>query len=220
MNSAAVFENDVMGTIIPLLCGAANIPYQQDVLFTTLDPIMPTVTRPKPDFFDGAHLEDLGEHLRNDHRLRSKVIPTRHPSVPVAPNFFLEVKGPSGSSKVALNQVTLDGAYGARGMHALQNYGSHEPVYDNNAYTYSATFHKGELKLYAHFMTAPTALGGRPTYHIHFLDGWDMTADVDTFLSGITAFRNIRDLAKSHRDTFIRIANTRASQATVNPCID
>ncbi|KAH8178174.1 hypothetical protein LIA77_03256 [Sarocladium implicatum] len=221
MNSAAVFENDVMVTIIPLLCGAADIPNQQDVLFTTLDPIVPTVTRPKPDFFDGARLKDLGEHLRNDHTLRSKIIPTKHLSVPVAPNFFLEVKGPSGSSKVALRQVIHDGAYGARGMHALQNYGSHEPVYDNKAYTFSATFHKGELKLHAHFMTAPTELGGRPTYHTYFIDGWQMTADVDTFLRGITAFRNIRDLAKSYRDNFIRIANTRAPQATANlPSID
>lgn len=120
---------------------------------------MSNATRPKPDFFDGSRLEDLSEKLRNDQTLRSKVVPTKHRSVPVAPNFFLEVKGPNGNSYVALMQALPYGVYVARAMHALQTYRVDEPVYDGKAYTFSSTYHDGTLKLYPHFMTAPTTVG-------------------------------------------------------------
>lgn len=42
--------------------------------------------------------------------------------------------------------------------------------------------------------------------------GFDMTDTRETFIQGANAFRNLRDLAKQHRDSFIQAANTRASQ--------
>ncbi|RYP49979.1 hypothetical protein DL768_004414 [Monosporascus sp. mg162] len=82
------------------------------------------------------------------------------PSVPVAPNFFLEAKAPKGAANVLKRQACYNGAYGARAMHALQNYGEEELGFDGNAYTYSSTCHAGTLKLYAHHVTPPTAPGG------------------------------------------------------------
>jgi hypothetical protein len=49
-------------------------------------------------------------------------ISTKHPSVPIELNFFLEVKRPDGNAAVAWRQAYYDGVYGARAMHALQNY--------------------------------------------------------------------------------------------------
>lgn len=129
----------------------------------------------------------------------------------MAPNFFVEAKGPDGSAAVMLRQARYDGAVGARGMHSLQNYGQEEPVYDGNAYTYSSTYHggTGTLQIYAHHATAPAAEGKRPEYHMTQINSYAITGERQTFVQGATAFRNSRDLAKQHRDTFIGDANAR-----------
>jgi hypothetical protein len=141
----------------------------------------------------------------------------------MAPNSFLEIKGPNGSTAVAGRQARYDGALGARAMHALQNYSKDELEYDGNAYAFSSTYHDGQLKLFTHHITAPSALDSqpecrwpecrRPEYHMTQLGAWSVTNDIDDFRHGATAFRNARDLAKQYRDRFIQSANTRASQA-------
>ncbi len=135
----------------------------------------------------------------------------------MAPNFFLEAKGPDGSAAVATSQARYDGALGARGMHSLQNYGTEEPTYDGKAYTYSSTYHNTLLQMYAHHVTAPAAPGGRPEYHMTQVKTVAMTEDRDAFVQGATAFRNLRDLAKTHRDNFIQAANARLPNATMPP---
>lgn len=213
-NNRATFENDVMAAVIPILCGDSSIPSKQHVLFTELEPITHEggAVKPKPDFFDGTLLRDLSEAVRNDEGLRSKIIPTKHSSVPVAMNFYLEAKGPHGDASVAQMQACYVGAYGARAMHAMQNYGVTEPVYDGNAYTYSSTYHPttGTLQIYAHHVTPPTTASHRPGYHMTQLRAFALTSDRETFIAGVTAFRNVRDLAKRHRDSFIQAANARA----------
>ncbi|KAM3496841.1 hypothetical protein MY10362_009788 [Beauveria mimosiformis] len=62
-------------------------------------------------------------------------------------------------------------------------------------------------------MTGPTADGGRPEYHMTQLKGYTLTGDRETFVTGATAFRNTRDLARRQRDTLIQEANARASQS-------
>ncbi|KAM4063210.1 hypothetical protein HRG_010230 [Hirsutella rhossiliensis] len=164
-----VFESDVMTTLFPRLCGTSDITSKQNVLFTELEPITDdNAVKPKPDFFDGACLRDLSMELRTDEDLRSTVIPTKHPSVPVAPNFFLEVKGPDGNAAVAQRQACYDGAYGVRAMHDLQNYRGVELAYDGNAYTFSSTFHAGTgtLQLYSHHVTPPSTVDGPPERHM------------------------------------------------------
>ncbi|KAL7917158.1 hypothetical protein ACQKWADRAFT_61989 [Trichoderma austrokoningii] len=215
-NEDAVFENDVMLKIVPVICGTSSIPNQQNVLFTELTPITDkTAVKPKPDFFDGALLNDLNQVIKNDQGVRSTVIPTKHATVPVAPNFYMEAKGPGGSAAVAQRQACYDGAHGARAMHALQNYGEAEPTYDGNAYAFSSIYHAGTgtLQLYAHHATAPTTPGESPEYHMTNLDAWAMTGNINTFRCGATAFRNARNIAQRHRNSFIEAANTRASQA-------
>ncbi|KZZ94157.1 hypothetical protein AAL_05124 [Moelleriella libera RCEF 2490] len=95
-------------------------------------------------------------------------------------------------------------------MHSPQNYGEDEAVYDDNAYTYSTTFHNGQLMLYAHHVTE-TPSG--PEYHMTQLKGYTLTSDRETFVAGATAFRNARDLARRQRTGFIGAANVRASQS-------
>jgi hypothetical protein len=162
-------EGDVMRKIIPVISGSTNIPNSGEVLFNNLESITDGATVDvKPDFYDGARFSDIDATVRED--LSSLIIPsdTNAPRRPAAPNFFLEAKAPWGGADIAKRQAGLDGAIGARAMHALQNYGDEEPGFDGNAYSYSSTYHAGTgtLQLYTHHVTAPTAPGGRPEYHM------------------------------------------------------
>lgn len=116
-----------------------------------------------------------------------------------------------------MRQARYDGAVGARVMHSLQNYGQEEAVYDGQAYTYISTYHNGQLQLYAHHTTAPATEGDRPEYHMTQLRGFTMTDTRETFVQGATAYRNLRDLAKQHWDTFIGDANARYQAAQESP---
>ncbi|KAI0201748.1 hypothetical protein F4808DRAFT_459517 [Astrocystis sublimbata] len=215
-NEDVIFDEDVMNVIIPIICGNTNIPHTKSVTFTELQPITNSdVTRPKPDFFDGSYLADIDETIRNNKHMYPLTIPTKCPDVPVVPNFFLEAKREDGSLAVAKRKACYYGAYGARAMHSLQNYGNDELVYDNGAYTFSSTYHGGSglLQLYAHHSTAPSTPGGRPEYHMARLNAYALTGSRETFMDGATAFRNTRDLAKLHRDRFIHAANALVRQA-------
>jgi hypothetical protein len=53
---------------IPVICGTSSIPTQQNVLFTELTPITDiAAVKPKPDFFDGARLNDLNQGVKDGH---------------------------------------------------------------------------------------------------------------------------------------------------------
>lgn len=174
-----------------------------------------TLANAKPDHFFGARPEQLNHKIRDE--LSEFVIPSTQSSLPIAPNFFLETKGPDGSLAVATRQACYHGALGARGMHKLQSYKQDEPSSDNNAYTITSIYHGGQLKLYTTHPTAPRESDGRPEYIMSQLKGWSMTSDSETFRKGATAYRNARDWAKEQRDEFIKSANERHMQAPSEP---
>ncbi|CAJ2508667.1 Uu.00g136930.m01.CDS01 [Anthostomella pinea] len=205
-------EGTVMRNVIPIIAGNADIPNEGHLPFTNFESLTnETTVKLVPDYFDGAQVKDIHSQVRQD--LSRTIIPTKHADVPVAPNFFLEAKAPRGGADVALRQACHDGAYGAHAMHSLQNYGNDEPVYDNNAHTFSSKYHDGTLKLYTHHPTAPTTPGGRPEYHMTQVKAFAMTSDRNTFVGGATAFRNARDMASGYRNEFIAAANSRAEQS-------
>ncbi|KAF3480819.1 uncharacterized protein GIQ15_06166 [Arthroderma uncinatum] len=166
-----------------------------------------TLASAKPDHFFGARPEQLNPKIRDE--LNKFIIPSTQDSLPMAPNFFLEAKGPDGSPAVATRQACYDGALGARGIQKLQSYNQDEPVYDNNAYTITSTYLAGTLKLYTTHLTPPQESNGRPEYIMTQLKGWSMTSDPETFRKGASAYRNARDWAKEQRDNFIKAANER-----------
>ncbi|KAM5439874.1 hypothetical protein MferCBS31731_004285 [Microsporum ferrugineum] len=183
-----------------------------DYPFSNLAPLTDgSIAHAKPDHFFGNRPDGLKLAIRKD--LKDKIIPTTPSHRPILPNFFLEAKGPNGSLPVCLRQACYDGALAARGMHCLQSY-MQEPVYDNNAYTITSTYHGGMLKLYTTHLTAPTPEhGGGPKYIMTQLKALAMTGDSEAFRKGATAYRNARDWAKEQRDKFIRSANERHAQS-------
>ena len=209
-NEDVIDEGDVMRDVVPIICGDADIPSKQNLLFTRLDPIVnDTTVDAKPDFYDGARLRDVDKRVRED--IGNFIVPTGHATAPVAPNFFLEVKRPSGGADVAKRQACYDGALGARGMHQLQSYREEEPIYDGNAYTITSTYHDGTLKMYSTHLTQ--AIDRTTAYHMTQINGWNLTGNPNTCRQGLTHFRNGRDWAQEQRDAFISAANERARSA-------
>lgn len=212
-NHRAKNEDAVMADVIPAILGkgaprAGCQALERNILFNNLAPLTDgTITQPKPDIYYGASPTELSRPVRD--ALSHHIMPSTMQDKPLAPNFFVEVKGPNGSGAVALRQARYDGAVGSRAIHSLEKYGDEEVQYDGQARTFSSIYNAsaGSLQLYAHHATAPTSEGGRPKYHMTQIDAWAMTGNVDSFRRGATAFRNARDLAKQHRDGFIQAAN-------------
>lgn len=203
-------EKQISESVIPIIegkiedsrCTSGGIP------FTNLDHLTDgTLVPGNPDRYYGARPEQLNRQVRN--KLSGHIIPSTQHDLPIAPNFFLAVKGPDGSAAVAARQACYDGALGARGMHSLQSYGQEEPVYDNKAYTITSIYHNGQLKMYTVHPAQPNGPGSRPEYYMTQLKGWSMTSDPETFRKGATAFRNARDWAREQRDQAIEKANQR-----------
>lgn len=202
-----------MDDVIPIFTGNANIQKARNPPFSNVD-AMPAACsiRVVPAFFDGA-LPDAVEQAVRDN-LDRMIVPTKLACTPIAPNVFFEVTPKRGKVIVTRRKAFQYGAIGARAMLALQNYGADEPVFDGKAYTYSAAYHPDAeiFEIFAHHITPPTTPEGRLQYHTTQLGLWEMKKSIEDFVRGVTAFRNVRDLAQRQRDEFIRVANERARQ--------
>jgi hypothetical protein len=212
-NAIAKDEDDVLANVMPTILGpsSAEHPSARNTAFGNLEPLTDgTIAPAKPDIYYGSLPEHLSQSVRDD--IGQHIIPSTMRDKPLAPNFFVEVKGPDGSAAVATRQARYDGAVGSRAMHSLQNYGRQQPEYDGQAYVFSSTYHDGTLKIYAHHPTAPKTDGMSSRYHMTQIKAYAITNDRETFVQGSTAFRNARDIAMQYRDDFIQTANSRASQ--------
>lgn len=99
-NDQVIDEGDVMRNAVRIMCGDADIPSRQNLLFTGLDTIgNDTTVDAKPGFYDGTHIRNVDKKVRED--LGYYIIPTGHAIAPVALSFFLEVKCPSSGVDVA-----------------------------------------------------------------------------------------------------------------------
>lgn len=209
-------ERQVTTTIIPIIegdvgdkkCVAGEIP------FTNLDHLTDgTLVPGNPDIYYGARPEQLDRSIRKN--LGGHVVPSTQEDFPVAPNFFVEVKGHDGSTAVAKRQLSYDMALGARGINSLQAYNSSNLSYDNRAYTLGCTYQAGIIKMYAGQPILPSVPGGQPGYNMTQLKVLALTNDPEAFRQGATAYRNGRDWAKRQRDDAINQANDRASHEMV-----
>lgn len=168
----------------------------------------------QPDYYYGTPPELLNLDIRAE--LSNDIVPSTTATLPIVPNYFIEAKGPDGSSAVVTRQACFDGAHGARAMHSLRLYGKDEPVYDNNAYTLSGIYHAGQLKMFSHYTAQPNGVGTRPEYYMHQLDAWAMTGNKRSYVQGLTALKNAEDWTKKVRDTVIARANEMAGRTTAD----
>ncbi|KAI9670790.1 MAG: hypothetical protein M1817_003901 [Caeruleum heppii] len=205
-------ENKATRKVIPMIQG----PIQDercvdgDIPFNHLADMMGGKShKAKPDVYYGARPEQLHSDIRD--KLGAYVVPSTTDIRPCAPNFFVEAKRPGASAAVALGQACFAGAVGARGIHQLQTYGQEVPAYDNHAYTLSATYHAGQLKMYAHHTAQPNGPGTQPEYYMNQLNTWGLTGNRKTLVEGITAFRNVQGWTEAQRSAAIEHANAIAN---------
>ncbi|PGH23924.1 hypothetical protein AJ80_01986 [Polytolypa hystricis UAMH7299] len=214
LNASALGEKKVMSSVFPTIRGDADIPFEEDKLFGNLVPFADGIVDAKPDFYDGARAGQLEHQVRSD--LSGYIIPSTQHDAPILPNFFVEGKGPNGSSAVSARQALYDGTLGARAMLRLQCYGK-ERIYDGNAYTITATYHPmGLLVLYTTHPTESTSHGRDTDFHRAQLGAWALRGSLEQFREGVSALRNARDWAKEQRDKFIAAANNTVADMHVD----
>lgn len=213
--SEAVSEGASTSNVISHITSDTNILSSGYVPFTNLTAIIGVENATAnivPHFFDGARPGAVNSRVRKD--LNGMIIPSEIAGVPIAPNFFLAAKG-DDEERRAKRHAALEGAYGAYIMHALQNYGRcGGPMYDGNAYAFTATLVNGYLCLYAHHLTPPTKDGERPGCHSTLLRAFNLYDDL-TYPEGIQALKSLRRKAKEARDRFIKASNAKAGSLNV-----
>jgi hypothetical protein len=165
-----------------------------------------------PDFYDGAATEELNSGARKI--LGQYVVPATGSGRPIAPNFFLEAKGPRGATATAKAKAFYDGALGARAMQYLRSYTGRNVelanlVYDNIAYAITSYFDGNTLVMFTVHLTPPEPPSNRPLYHLNKLLGVYMTGTLQDYWRGVTMFRNARDWARKARDELIKQANNK-----------
>ena len=170
----------------------------------------------QPDIWYGARPQQIDPRIRDNKGLGTWIVPTTTDFRPCAPNLFVEVEGPGGAEMVCLVQATFDGAIGTRGMHKLQTYSQQVQTYDHKAYTISATYSAGTLKMYAHHLRQPNGPGTEEEYYMHLIGAWALIGDRETHLKGMTAFRNAEDWTKAQRDAAILHANAVVNSVNTN----
>ncbi|CAG9979409.1 unnamed protein product [Clonostachys byssicola] len=177
-----------------------------DAPFVTMDPLGDDIPAAQPDLYCGE-FPHHSLHRTVREALAKHINPSLSHMLPIVPNFFLECQDLDFAERDEKSRAQHDGAFGARAIHSLQNYGNEEPEYDNQPYTFSATYHEGILVLYAHHVTKPYSEGELPEFHMNQIYTVHILASRESFIEGITAFRNARDEAQKHRDRFIAAAN-------------
>ena len=174
--------------------------------FINIDDITSNVfKKPEPDRYWGTVPEEIDRQVRQD--LDHQILSSVKSGYSVASNFFLEMKGPEGTARVVKLQACYAGVIGARAMHVLQDYGQAKPTYDNKTYTYSFTYIDDTLRMYTHHSTEPSTSDKPPEYRMTPAGAWLLNESRQSFLKGVSAFRNARDYAREQQDMLIAQAN-------------
>ncbi|POS81833.1 hypothetical protein EPUL_006143, partial [Erysiphe pulchra] len=208
-------EEKVVSLIVPVLEGQFRISNQgfKDTRFVNLAPLvdetveMPALVKGTPDRCYGAPFERLNERIRRE--LGRQVVPTKQPYGPIAPNFFLEIKGPEGHEIVANRQALYYGALGERGQISLRSWGHDGPVLDGTAHTISCTFIFGHLTFYSIHAAQCRTPGRQINYFIYVIDGFSLHLDYRRFKKAVAAYQNLQEYAEEMREESIRLANSR-----------
>ncbi|MCJ1468033.1 hypothetical protein MMC07_006659 [Pseudocyphellaria aurata] len=194
--------------LFSIVAGRSNNHWATNLLFGNLRPLTNGVlSDPRPDYWDGADTRQIGNRLQEE--LKSYITPSTNPRAPILPNFFVEIKGPSGDTPVNERQAWYDGVLGARGIQKLRSFEAGDvETFDDKAYTITSTIHNGILQLFAVHATL-SIHPEKPEYHMTSIGGWHLLASINGFLDGVSAFRNARAWARAQRDELITAANRR-----------
>lgn len=156
----------------------------------------PPLPKPKPDVFSGVDFQRIPQSLRND---IGPYIMSTLGTDPALVNSFEEYKGPDGKESNLLNQVIHNGAAGARAIQKTRSYRRDCPP-DGNARTFVTTYQAGTVRFYTSHALPPTSSSPGTTYHTFLAGGEHTLGSAENLRRGITAYRNLQDLAGEERE--------------------
>ncbi|KHJ31552.1 hypothetical protein EV44_g3757 [Erysiphe necator] len=204
--ASANFETEVVASVVPTLeggNGSARLG-NSNITFSNLAPLIDggldqiVLSKATPDLLYGSSFECLDERIRQN--LSSQVLPTLDIEKPIAPNFFLELKGPEGHQRVADRQALYYGALGERGQIALRSWGHDQPVLDGSAHTITCTYISGMLIFYSiHASLVETPKRGIE-YFMYAIECYIMHVSASQYRKGIAAYQNLREYAEEKRN--------------------
>ncbi|POS83525.1 hypothetical protein EPUL_003886 [Erysiphe pulchra] len=208
-------ESEVVKYLVPILEGGILVENQgsKHITFSNLEPLTDANIEQRallegtPDRCYGSPFEQLCKEVRED--LNSKVVPTAEKTNPIAPNFFLELKGPEGYQKTADLQAQHYEAWGERGQIALRSWGHDASVLDGKAHTIACTYFSRMLIFYSIHAVKSLDIDVRIEHFMHIIDGFFMDASV---FNAIAAYQKLQDYAEEKRNEAIELANTRAQE--------
>ncbi|KAI3322073.1 hypothetical protein HD806DRAFT_545309 [Xylariaceae sp. AK1471] len=140
----------------------------------------------------------------------------RQHDLPILPNFFFNMKGPDRTLAVTKRQACYDSTLGAKSMNTLQTYCEPGVDFDNKAYIITSTYYRGMLNIFTIYPLSQASPGTRREYTMIKINSYALTGNIDSFRTGVGAYRNARDWAKQKRDEAIRRANETAARNTSN----
>lgn len=211
-------KSDVMKIILPLIAGESNIRTSGCHTFNNMKDLTDgSIVKLKPDTYDGADPDKIDAEILE--KLRSFLQPLEEKESPVVPSFVAQFKSPRSEAFVAEQQARYAGALGARAIHELRSFAVADPgtVYDNNAYTITATYQARLLSIFVHRPIRPPAPGGSVGYRMTLAKEFAIYSSPDSFQKGVTAFRNAREWATKKRNEFIAAANARKQTIALPP---
>lgn len=211
-------KSDTMKKILPLIAGQSNSQTSGGHAFNNMKNLTDgSIVKLKPDIYDGADPDKIDAEILK--QLRSFLQPLEEKKSPVVPNFFAQFRSPKLEAFVGEHQVRYAGALGARAIHHLRSFAVADPetVYDNNAYTITATYQARMLTIFVHRPVKPLAPGGPLRYRMTFVTEFAIYSSLDSFQKGVIAFRNAREWATTKRDEFIAAANARKQTIDIPP---
>ncbi|POS82269.1 hypothetical protein EPUL_006444, partial [Erysiphe pulchra] len=135
------------------------------------------------------------------------ILPSNNKLMPMAPNFFLEVKSGKGKSDVAELQALHAGTLGERGILALRGWRREGLGLDNKAHTITVTYLKGMLICYSIHAGRKKTKNNELEFFMSEIKSFLITGDAEWFRQGVSMYRNLRDFADKQRLEAIAMAN-------------
>lgn len=136
------------------------------------------------------------------------------PDVPVAPNFFMEAKGPAGKLWVMKNQIFWDLFVGGRAMQRLLQFSATDPKefsYDLECHTLGFTLFANVLTLYTVHPLFDNDMPGEG-WAIFLMRAWvlhDPVGGLGVFREALTWYHNASDWALVERPKALEQAKQR-----------
>ena len=195
----------MMANLYPLLVGdsGGDVLVEKNCGMRNLCKFHPALPVAQPHVCDGARQCDISRRVRED--LGDFIVPMLEGDGPAAPNHFVQFAGQWDCYPRMHRQAVYNGAFGARAMFALQNYGRDEPLYDGNAYALTCTYFPSST--FAIYTVHPVrSASGRTEFQLTRVKTVSVGSNDASFNDVSSALRNARDFCEQQRNCLIGTA--------------